>query len=217
MNKNEKDRMPREPMLPRVDELEKGTISELLPGQACENILLADPDLSETEASDAAFDSCVLKNVDLSASSVKGLRMLDVSFEHGNLANTNMDEAYLDRVRFVSVRMTGVKISGAKIKDVVFKNCKIDLSAFRFSKFKNVRFENCVLSEADFVSVEFENVVFAECDMLNADLSQTKLRNVDVSGSKIEGLKAGPEQLRGMTIDYSQVPYIVQLTGVTIK
>jgi uncharacterized protein YjbI with pentapeptide repeats len=111
----------------------------------------------------------------------------------------------------------GTKLTNGNLEHVTFRDCSLDYALFRFSKLKHIRFEKCVLTDADFQAAELSDVSFIDCSLLNVEFSHAKLKDIDFSGSKLDGMHATPEQLRGSTIDFSQVTHFIQLMGIKIK
>ena len=76
-----------------------------------------------------------LVDVDLSGVRVRGLRLLDVAVERGNLANLAAPELSLRRVALSGARLTGAQWARGTIADVVFRDCRVDLPTFAGTTF----------------------------------------------------------------------------------
>ena len=193
-------------------------------------------DLSVALARDESLTGFTAVNQDLSKFRVKALSITearlekivaieadfekvslsDVVFLHCNLTAANCAEASWRRVQLNSMRCSGLKLQTSTLKDVVFEDCKLDLSNFRFSKLKIIRFKDCVLDEADFYSAELENVQFQGCSLSKAEFSAAKCKAVDLRTSEITEV-LGVEGLAGATIDSVQLIAISQCLAQAFK
>ena len=79
-------------------------------------------------------------------------------------------------VEFVGCRLLGFS-TGAEgfLRDIVFRDCALQLAKFRFATCKAVRFEDCILEEADFQGADLAGVVFRNCDLRRAEMSGVTL------------------------------------------
>ena len=126
----------------------------------------------------------------------------------------------LRRVAFTGARLGGLQLVEATAEDVVFRDCRLELTTFRGAKLRNVRFEGCILDEADFLAATLQSVRFDGCRLLRADFSSATLKRVDLRGSDLEpaGDVAG---LRGAIIDSIQLaglaPWLARAAGITVS
>ncbi len=166
----------REPLAPRFDD-EPEELAELL-GEASEARLL---------------------DIDASGARVKGLRLVDVAVERGNLANLVAPELVLTRVSLTGVRLTGAEWTRGKLTDVVFRDCRIDLATFAGTTFERVTFDGCLLAQTDFREALLRSVRFSHCDLTEADLQGLRIDRCELRSCTLDGLVA-VERLRGATM-----------------
>jgi uncharacterized protein YjbI with pentapeptide repeats len=112
--------------------------------------------------------------------------------------------------------MTGFTTLETLFHDTVFRDCKVDLAQFYQAKMRGVRFEECPLAGADFRLADLTGVVFVRCDLTNVDFTGATLAGADLRGCQIEGMRAGPNELRGAAIDEVQALALVRAMGITI-
>src|SRR5215211_2452220 len=89
------------------------------------------PRLEDETPAEATLDSLEevrLVDPDLSGGRARGLKMLDVVVERGNLANLDAPELSLRRASLSGVRLTGVQWIRGRIVDAVFRDCLLDLA-----------------------------------------------------------------------------------------
>jgi uncharacterized protein YjbI with pentapeptide repeats len=172
--------------------------------------------LCDASMSGLRFDSCILRRLEFDRSKLPNFKLVDVRIEKSSFVNGQWASPSLRRVEITAARMTGLSIVEGEFSDVMFKDCKLDYLRLADARLNNVRFEGCALSDADFNKSRLENIGFSGCDLRNADLTHARLENVDLSGSKIEGLKIDPPQLKALTIDPAQAMAIVQMLGAKI-
>lgn len=117
-------------------------------------------------------------------------------------------------------RCSGMQLDKAVLKDVLFKNCKLDMTNLRFAKLVNIIFDSCVVNEMDFYNADLKNIAFINCDIDNVEFSSAKLHNVDLTESRIINLK-GASSLRGATINNEQLiylaPYLASEFGIKVS
>jgi uncharacterized protein YjbI with pentapeptide repeats len=59
-------------------------------------------------------------------------------------------------------------------------------------------------------------VAFKDCDLTRANLSGARLEGADLRGSLLDGMRAGVQDLQGVTIDPLQAQQIVTLLGIRV-
>jgi uncharacterized protein YjbI with pentapeptide repeats len=152
----------------------------------------------------ASIEGARLRDVDLSGARLRGLRLVDVVVERGNLANTAAPELALRRVAVTGARLTGAQWSGGTIADAVFRDCRIDLATFAGTTFERVTFDGCLLAHSDFRDALLRSVRFDRCDLTEADLSGVRIDRCELRGCTLDGL-AGTDRLRGAAMPWADV------------
>jgi uncharacterized protein YjbI with pentapeptide repeats len=173
-------------------------------------------DLADHTISRLHFEEVIFTQLSATGSRLPFLRVEDVRFAGGNLANAEWQNASCARAEFVGCRMTGLITLEALFHDTIFKDCKIDLAQFYQAKMRGVRFEGCPLTGADFRQADLTGVVFSHCDLTNVDFTGATLVGADLRGCQIDGVRAGPPELHGTTIDEAQALALVRAMGITI-
>jgi uncharacterized protein YjbI with pentapeptide repeats len=178
-------RTPKPPEAPRLeDDVEGFDVAALGPG--------------------ATVERARLRDVDLMGVHLRGLRLLDVAVERGNLANTAAPELVVRRAEIAGARMTGAQWSGGTITDAVFRDCRIDLATFAGTTFERVVFDGCLLAQADFRDALLRSVRFDGCDLTEADLAGVRIDRCELRGCTLDGL-AGVERLRGAAMPWADI------------
>jgi uncharacterized protein YjbI with pentapeptide repeats len=189
-------RTPNLPEAPRLD----GDLEEYVPGEL---------------ASGASIEGARLRDVDLSGARLRGLRLVDVVVERGNLANTAAHELSLRRVALTGARLTGAQWTGGTIADAAFRDCRIDLATFAGTTFERVTFDGCLLAQADFREALLRSVRFDGCDLTEADLAGVRIDRCELRGCTLDGL-AGTERLRGAAMPWADVVGNAALFAATL-
>jgi uncharacterized protein YjbI with pentapeptide repeats len=145
-----------------------------------------------------------LVDADLSGARIRGLRLVDVAVERGNLANLVAPEPSLRRVLVSGARLTGAQWTRGTIADAVFRDCRIDLATFAGTTFERTTFEHCLLAQADFREALFRSVRFDHCDLTEADLAGVRIAGCELRGCTLDGL-TGVERLRGAAMPWSDL------------
>lgn len=173
-------------------------------------------DLTEQTIPRLHFETVTFAQLLATGSRFEHLRLEDVRFTGGNLANSAWTKAACVRAEFISCRMTGFSTLETLFTDTVFRDCKIDLAQFYQAKMERVRFEECPLNGTDFRKANLAGVVFVRCDLSNTDFTGATLAGADLRGCPIEGMRAGPDELCGAIIDEVQALALVRAMGITI-
>lgn len=145
-----------------------------------------------------------LADVDAGGGRIAGLRLVDVVFERGNLANLAAPEPWLTRVVFTGTRLTGAQWTRGRITDAVFRDCRVDLATFAGTTFERVLFDGCMLGQADFGGALLRSVVFDHCDLTEADLGEVRIDGCELRACTLDGLVAA-ERLRGAAMPWADV------------
>jgi uncharacterized protein YjbI with pentapeptide repeats len=195
-------RTPDAPDLPR--QLEPGVVTALADGASIAEAALRDAALTGQHARGVVIEAATLDGVDLSASRLDQLSLIDVRATGGNLANPVCRGARAVRVELAGVRLTGLGLRGAELHDVVVRDCRADLTSFGEARLERVWFEDCDLTEADFTGAQLTAVRFADCDLSRADFQGARLSSCEMRGVRLAGLH-GVERLRGVALPWPDV------------
>ncbi len=215
--RNKAEKAIKLPNLPKQG-LEKGLPDDTLQDYAqYTQLMLSLDDFTGQEAQHISFDQLQLQSVVLSKTRFKKVQLLDCRLLACDLANAEWSEAVLSRVELLGCHLTGFQSGEGLLQDVLFKECRGSFVQFALTKFKNVRFEDCDLSEANFFEADLSGVTFLNCDLRQADFAKAKLIGADLRGSKIDGIRIGPNELKGATIDPTQAIAFVRGMGIRVE
>lgn len=105
-------------------------------------------------------------------------------------------------------------------RDVLFSDCRADLSSFRFAKFRNVVFRDCNLAEANFQNADLSGVRFERCRLTGAQFSGATMQGTRLSDCELSGV-AGVQSFQGAivaTADAQALAYaLASAMGITIE
>ncbi len=159
-----------------------------------------DVDMSQRSADSVEFTQCRLRGADLSGGQLDRLGFTDCLVENSNVANLRSDGGSLVRVRFLMSRMTGFTITKGLVRDVTFDDCRLDLSAWRFTDFQAARFTNCNLTRADFTESDLTGAQFVGCDLTGAQFDKAKMEGTRFRSCVLVDI-GGVLSWRGATVD----------------
>ncbi|WP_445635590.1 Pentapeptide repeat-containing protein [Nostoc sp. DSM 114161] len=204
-----KNRAIEPPNLPSSEILNRGIPdNQLYELESYKNVYLSNCQLEGTRGVD--FQCAYFDNVKTINTYFKKLSLQDVRITKSDFANTEWEEASLNKVEFINCRLLGFKIIKSRLKNVIFKGCQGQFAQFNFSKFERVIFENSILKDSTFVEASLTSVKFINCQMNNVILADAKFKDADFRGSNIEGLQININQLKGVILDLFQAAYILQ-------
>ena len=131
--------------------------------------------LPELRATGLSFREAALARVDLTGGRLINLSFADVDLDTCSLATIDARSASMLRVAAHGCRMTGLLWTEGALRDVVVRDCRIDLASFAASRIEQVVFERCNLRQTDFQDADLRGVRFVDCDLTGADLSGARL------------------------------------------
>jgi uncharacterized protein YjbI with pentapeptide repeats len=203
------------PQLPKA--LPSGSITALQDEDEVSMVSLSACDLANTSAAHLVFDKVNFRRAALAASQHAKPRFVDCLLEASDLSGIDWEQARFRRVALLGCRLIGAQLVDAEFEDVIFKECTLENAVFLSAKFKAVRFEHCLLREASFESADLPGIIFDDCDLTRADLRMARLSGADFRGSRLDGVQAGAQELRGAIVDSTQAIQIAGLIGLIVK
>ncbi|GCE27267.1 hypothetical protein KDA_27510 [Dictyobacter alpinus] len=181
------------------------------------SLALANVDLSTQVAARPAFVESSFNQVIFSTTEFEDIQLDDIRFTSCDFATADWYKSVWHRVEVIGCRMTGFLAGEAHLEDVLFKDCLLSLSQFRFTTLKNVRFEHCDLLEADLLEAVLSNVSFEDCNLRQAELSGTNLSGIDLSTCSLEAARVSAKELSGATLNIAQALALVEAMGIRIQ
>jgi uncharacterized protein YjbI with pentapeptide repeats len=152
---------------------------------------------AEIGAENVELKRFVLTEVDLSGAELDRFNLEDGSIHGCDPANVRSERCSLDRVVIQGSRLTGAMLVAPRLRDMVFRDCTLELSSFRFDRLRRVRFDGCRLIEADFQGVTANACAFINCDLTGAQLSQGNFTGSAFGGVPTRGCQWFPSAQRG--------------------
>jgi uncharacterized protein YjbI with pentapeptide repeats len=184
---------------------------------AVQGQLLEGLSLRGLNAAVLTLENCVLDRVDLAESKIASLRLKDVRLSHCDLANLDARGATFTRTEFLHCRMTGFRSPESTWRDVLLSEGDQRYVQFTQARFLSAEFVACNFEDADFQVADLRGALFKSCNLKNCDMTGVKLEGADLRGSSTDGLKIGPKDLYGATVDPSQAMVFAGLPGIKIR
>jgi uncharacterized protein YjbI with pentapeptide repeats len=181
------------------DIMELFNSEDVITGLRIENTWLTSADLQKKSVSES-----LLMKVDFTQVTVPKFDVTDCDFRACNFTASKFPESSWHRVSIDGARCSGLQITNGILKNVDFKNCKLEMVNFRFSRLENVAFEDCVINDVDFYDAQLKNVEFVNCTINKVTFASARMISVDISKSNVEGIN-GINSLRGVTMSYDQL------------
>lgn len=176
--------------------------------------------ISDRRLKGTSIEGSLLHKIDFSRTVIEKFDTKDCVLKDCNLTASSMADSSWHAVEIIGARCSGLQLQNSVFRNVVFKSCKLELVNFRFSKLENVIFEDCLIDDIDFYNATLKNVNFVSSDIENIAFSGAKLKSVDLTESRIISVK-GVNSLKGATINYEQLiilaPYFAQAIGIIVK
>lgn len=149
--------------------------------------------------------------------SLVSANLTDVVFKNCDLSNLDLMSAIIHRVRFENCKLIGVNFSDATLRNCVFVDCYADYVAFRYANLKWVAFEAGAYTNSDFSGAQLVDTYLERLDLNKAQFLNCALNGVDLSSCIFESITAMPQDLKGVSIDFSHAPALMPLFGIRVK
>jgi uncharacterized protein YjbI with pentapeptide repeats len=183
--------------------------------------LLSEASLSQQNFDQAKAEALTLEEMRLQKLSLREAKLArldlrDCEISDVDFSNSEIERGMLTRARFENAKLLGLNGRLSHFRDVVFKDCNLNLADFGKARFQQVRFENCQLKDLQLSGANFKQVQFKNCDLSGLDLSDVTHVHLDLRGSSIAGFRASAAELKGLILDPEQALGLIHLLGVTV-
>ena len=156
-------------------------------------------DLSELSGDGIEFEQCTFTQSALAGAALDQARFVDCRVDHSDWPNLGAPKSGMLRVDLHQARLTGLQWVDGSLRDVAFRECRMDLATFRFSRFKDVAFVDCNLTRADFTQADLRGAHFRGCDLSGAQFAQADCRGAWFTRCDLVGV-GSVGSLKGATI-----------------
>jgi uncharacterized protein YjbI with pentapeptide repeats len=156
----------------------------------------------------AAFFDCDLDGLSLAGERIE-LRLVDCTATALDLANAELPGLELTCSTLRDSRLVGAAFGGV-FRDVVVRDCVLDLASLRMCKLSRSEFHDCSLVEAGLYAADLESVLFEGCDLTAADLSGATFAASELRRCSMQDMR-GIEALRGARIPLADLLPITPL------
>lgn len=164
-----------------------------------------------------ALEGCILKRVSFIRNRLLNFRLKDVRLVECDFANAEASGLKITRVEFLNCRLTGLRAVQAECQHLLISEGDASFSQFRFGVFKTSEFVACKFAEADFQSSDLRGAILKGCDLTKVEMNGARLEGGDFRGSRVEGLVASAEDLKGAIVDPAQAMIFAELMGLKIR
>jgi uncharacterized protein YjbI with pentapeptide repeats len=145
------------------------------------------------------------------------LALTDVLATGSDFSNTQLFEARWTRVVLRDCKLVGARLNQASLRDVRLERCSAELIQMQQAKCERVAFSGCRFRGGMFNDSTLANVQFDGCDLREADFMGASVSGVDFRNSDLDGIRIGPEQLRGVIVTSDQALYLAGAMGLDIR
>jgi uncharacterized protein YjbI with pentapeptide repeats len=166
--------------------------------------VLEDADVSTWEGSSVRLAEVALRRVDLSATRLRALSLIDVLASSVNAANGSWSALRTSRVTFERCNLVGLDAGNGELSQTTFRDCKLDLANLRMATLHDVVFSGCSLRATDFYGATLRSVSFTGCELHETDFDRASLETVDLRGSSLADIR-GIGSLSGAIVDAGQL------------
>jgi uncharacterized protein YjbI with pentapeptide repeats len=165
--------------------------------------LAADLAATEVAVEDLAegVEGVRARDLRLAGARLGRLGLLDCAFSRCDLAGLDAAASSLVRVELTGSRLTGLAGTEVLLRDVVLRDCRMDLASLRDARLERVTFERCDLRELDLQGARLHEVRLLGCDLSEAILEDADCTRCELHDCSYTGLR-GISGLSGTTIGW---------------
>ncbi|WP_051793068.1 pentapeptide repeat-containing protein [Kibdelosporangium aridum] len=157
-------------------------------------------DLTGRTVESMEIDQCRFTDTRLAAVTMVKSLFTETVFDNCDLANINARVTSLVDSTVTNSRLTGSKWAECVFRGTTFKECRLDLTSFRFATFKQTVFRSCNLREADFHNADLRRIRFESCDLQGAQFTDAQLAEAKFIDCNLLGI-GGVTSFRGAVVD----------------
>jgi uncharacterized protein YjbI with pentapeptide repeats len=157
--------------------------------------------LSDAPELDEGLEGVRLRDAALAGATLGRLGMLDCALERCDLSGVDAKSSSFVRVAITGSRLTGFAGGGALLRDVLVRDCRMDLASLAGARLERVTFERCDLRELDLGQARLHDVRLVDCDLSHAILEEADCSRTELRDCRYEGLR-GIVGLRGTAVGW---------------
>jgi uncharacterized protein YjbI with pentapeptide repeats len=160
------------------------------------------------QAEDVEVSQCRFADAQIPGVILPRARLEDVEMTRCDLANVQITDGQVFTTHVANSRLTGLAWIDCGMRDVMFTDCRANLTRFRMSTLRDVTFRDCDLTEASFQAATLNGVVFENCRLTGTQFSQVEIINARFSDCDLSGVR-GVDGLRGATVSAADAQSLV--------
>lgn len=192
----------------------------LLDGEHREGELYARAVLDAGDLAGITLQECLLQNVSLDGTELRGARFLECSFEDlfapvFRASRTSWRETSLRGTRWGSA-----ELYDSRFDAVHLDGGKLDFVNLRGARLTDVLISGCIIGELDLTGCTATRVALQDCTVGTLTLDGARLRDTDLRTSSFRTIN-GIDGLRGATIDDGQLlllaPFLAESMGLRVE
>ena len=127
------------------------------------------------------------------------------------------DSETYSRLEYQRFDLSEQTLTRLHFEEALFTETNVSATRWDYLRVEDARFEDCPLNGTDFRLTDLTGVSFIRCDLSNADFTGATLTGANLRGCPIDGMRAGPAELRGAIIDEVQALALIRAMGITVE
>lgn len=193
------------------DLLDEGFIE----GVEADGVVFGGPELHGLRILDSHF-----KMADLSGAKLIGCGLVGVEFTGAKADDVSLAKSSLQDVTVADSRIGSAQSYGGAWVRCTIVGGKIDYLNLRGSTVTRLTLDGVVIGELDLSHAKIEGITFIEATIGKLVLTNAQVKRLNVKGSRLHGLEANPEGLKGVVMGEDQVqelaPLLAGILGIKI-
>jgi uncharacterized protein YjbI with pentapeptide repeats len=170
------------------------------------------------EFTNAEFDSCHFTGITFDQISFKSSVFIDCVFESCSFFQVNLLNTRIRTLHFKESKLSGLNWSDCNcLEDIIFDDCKLDLSVFQSLELRNFCANNTSLKEVDFSGSDLTGAKIINCNTIGCLFNGAKLNGADLTGSGPVLIDPKFTKLKNTKIDLAETSNILKLIGVIVS
>jgi uncharacterized protein YjbI with pentapeptide repeats len=157
-----------------------------------------------------------LRRVSLVNTGFRFAHLQDVRFEDCDLSGVTFERCRLERVELLRCRLTGAQVEKSRASGLVMTGCPGLYVLFHEVNLRGALITGCQLREATLQDCDLDGAELRDTDLGEAVLMAGSWAGCDIRGSRIDGLRASLDDLRGLRCDTEQASALLRGAGIDV-
>ncbi len=159
--------------------------------------------LADETVKSVTYEECIFSNCSFINTKFTDCRFTNCKFNDCTLSAVTPMNCRLDGAVFNNCKTIGIDWTKTQqFRDIVFKNCQLNYSNFRFMKILKIKMVSCEVKDADFTEADL-----SQGDFTGTDFEKTRFVKTNLSGANFKNARNYVIDPRANTLKKTRFSY----------